>query len=228
MTVAVPKTGGFSQTRAGGNNGGVANRAILAFVQYDKILGGEAGDAVGVGFEVIDEPDVFEVERVLDVLIHDDPWQICDNDAALPHRTGNSETGVFCLQFSLGQKFLDDFLEAGEIAAGIGREVFGREAQMFAEESEINFCAADVTCKNHGGENGKGSFSRQGIYALAVTAARRRWDSQPGRLRYEPVVVSLSASTCNNSIPPATFVQRWACRPRCGRRRESRNRPDGG
>src|SRR6185312_13787968 len=56
VAIAVPEKTGFAQARAGGNDGGVADGAFLAFVERDEVGGSETVNAVGVGLEVVDEP----------------------------------------------------------------------------------------------------------------------------------------------------------------------------
>jgi len=170
MTIAIPEKARFAETGAGGDDGGIADGAFLALVKGDKILGPEAVDAVGVGFKVVDEPNVLEAERLLQVLVDDDPGKIGHGDAAVFDGARDAEAGVIGFQFPVRQKFLRDFFKGGEVAAGIRSEIVRRETKTFTEKCEVNFCAANVSCKNHELRMARVFFPGKGIRRLRAAA----------------------------------------------------------
>jgi len=63
--------------------------SLLAFIKRDEIPGREPVDAMGIRFQVIDEPYVLQPERFFDVLIGDDPRE----DSSLPRAPASGGAG---------------------------------------------------------------------------------------------------------------------------------------
>src|ERR1043166_9280941 len=76
MTIAVPKKSGFAEPSACGNNRGIADGPQLAGIERDKIRWRESGDAVRVGFQIIDEPGLLDAERAGKFPVNDGPGKI--------------------------------------------------------------------------------------------------------------------------------------------------------
>ena len=64
VLLAVPDEEGLAEAGAGGDEAAVADGAGVAGVEGEDFVGGELGDAVAVGFEVVDEEDVLDAEGV--------------------------------------------------------------------------------------------------------------------------------------------------------------------
>ena len=150
MAVAVPEKPRLAQARAGGDDRRVANRVLVARIENDEILGHQPGDAVGVGFDVIDEPDLFEVQCAGEVLRIDDPGEVRHLRPALFHRPGNAEAGMLGFDAMFGDEAEGHLLQACILVAGISAEVFRSEAEILRVEGcQVDFCAADISSQNH-------------------------------------------------------------------------------
>ena len=61
--LAVPDEEGLAEAGAGGDEAAMAGCLGVALVEGEDVVGSELGDAVAVGFEVVDEEDVLDAER---------------------------------------------------------------------------------------------------------------------------------------------------------------------
>ena len=52
----------FAEAGTGGDESAIADGAGVAHVQREDLVGGELGDAVAVGFEIVDEEEVRDAE----------------------------------------------------------------------------------------------------------------------------------------------------------------------
>ena len=91
--VAVPDEQGLAEAGAGGDEAAVADGGGVAFVQGEDAVGGELGDAVAVGFEVVDEEDVLDAERVWQVADVEGPGEVGELEAAVADGAGAAEAG---------------------------------------------------------------------------------------------------------------------------------------
>ncbi len=57
MAKAVPVESGHAEAGAGGDHSAVAFGVFRAFAQSDEVFGVESVDAVGVGFEIVEQAD---------------------------------------------------------------------------------------------------------------------------------------------------------------------------
>ena len=112
-----------NQPGAGGNDGSVADGSFFTGIECNKVFGREPVNTVGIRFEVVDEPDVFEAERFFDVFFGDDPWKIGHGHSPLLHGASDAEAGITGFQFALAQKLLGNFFKARIITAGKGGEI---------------------------------------------------------------------------------------------------------
>ena len=62
VVLAVPDEEGLAEAGAGGDEAAVADGGVVAGMEGEDLVGGELGDAVAVGFEVVDEEDVLDAE----------------------------------------------------------------------------------------------------------------------------------------------------------------------
>jgi len=62
VALAVPDEQGLAETGAGGDEAAMAYRGAIGGMEREDRLRGKFGDAVAVGFEVVDEKDVLDAE----------------------------------------------------------------------------------------------------------------------------------------------------------------------
>ena len=123
----VPDEQSLAEAGAGGDERAVADGVRRAVMQGDDVVGGKLRDAVAVGFKIIDERDVLDVER---------GFRARGNRASQgrlvslrrPSRTGPGQpkqaATISSLLFSgVREEGVDDVVQARE--AG-GRELYGR------------------------------------------------------------------------------------------------------
>ena len=122
---AVPDEEGFAQAGSGGDEAAVAGGFGVALVEGKDLVGVELGNAVAVGFEVVDEEDVLDAEGLREVAGVEAPGEVGEFEAAVADgagaakagsgdvcRRGGSCGGVAC------EELLDDVVEGGELVGG--------------------------------------------------------------------------------------------------------------
>lgn len=90
---AIPVDGGDAEACAGGDDGGVALVSGFALVDDGVVVRGEGCDAVGGGFEVVEEGDVLCVEEGPELGGVDDPWEVCGGAAVTLDGSCDAEAG---------------------------------------------------------------------------------------------------------------------------------------
>ena len=88
VAVAVPDEERFAEAGAGGDEAGVAFGVGRAGVKGEDLVGGQLGDAVAVGFEVVDEEDVLDAERLREVADVEGPGEVGELEAAVADGAG--------------------------------------------------------------------------------------------------------------------------------------------
>ena len=64
VALAVPDEEGLAEAGAGGDEAAMAGGGGVAGVEGEDFVGSELGDAVAVGFEIVDKEDVLDAERL--------------------------------------------------------------------------------------------------------------------------------------------------------------------
>src|SRR5690348_2483656 len=119
ILTAVPIEHGLAQTCARRNDDSVTFRVRRARLQNGEIIRTESGDAVAVGFEIIDDDDLGDADARGEALDFDAPGKICGADDAFVDGPGDANSCGFGFGLLRGEEFADDVFESGVIAAGI-------------------------------------------------------------------------------------------------------------
>jgi hypothetical protein len=122
-------------------------------VEGTNFVRSQFGDAVAVGFEVVDEEDVLDVEGLRESVRVDTPRKVGELHAASANGAGETEAGggdlALCAGI-VGKEAMDDGVEAGEL---VGRKLLVANAAKLAVfeavQREVNFGAAYVASKDH-------------------------------------------------------------------------------
>ena len=152
---AVPDEHSFAEAGSSGDEALVADRIGIAGVQGEYLVGGELGDAIAVGFQIIDEEDVANAEGALQVASVEDPWKICEFETPVTNRAGAAEAGGCdeALIFSFGsgaEEAVNDLFKAAELMRGKLEITDGKKVAFdHAVEREVNLGAAYVACEDH-------------------------------------------------------------------------------
>ena len=153
VDLAIPDEEGFAEAGAGGDQASMAFGVWIAGVEGEDLVGGEFGDAVAVGFEVVDEKDVPDCKKLLQFAGIEGPREIGELEAAFADGAGTAEAGgddVLALDFSHGDELPDDFVEGGEL---VGWKFvvahFVKAALGEVVKSEMDLGTAYVTSENH-------------------------------------------------------------------------------
>ncbi len=151
--LAVPDEERLAEAGAGGDEALVAAGVGVAGVEGEYLVGRELGDAVAVGLEVVDEEDVRDAERVLEVAAVEGPGKIGELEAAVADGAGDAEAGGGDVLFVFGagaEEVFDCAFEAGEFVGGEFLVAYGDEVAFgHVVEREMNLGAAYVACENH-------------------------------------------------------------------------------
>ena len=150
MPGAIPVHSGFAQSGSGGDHRLVADRLSLHLVERNHILGVESGNAPGIGFEIVDQEGLFDLEFIGQTLGLDDPGKIGSFHPAVAHRASNAEASGVRMQVRSIDKFGHDLIQAGILAAG--KDGCGDQAEAAidsVEECQPGVGASDVACQNH-------------------------------------------------------------------------------
>ena len=129
--------------------------AGLTGVEGGDFVRRELGDAVAVGFEVVDEEDVFDAESDFSSRSRASrvPRKVGELEAAVADGAGAAEAGggdVRGFLVAFGEKLMHDVVERGEVFGGEffltqGNELAGGEVV----ERKMDLGAADVACEDH-------------------------------------------------------------------------------
>src|SRR5258708_7096387 len=90
---AVPDEERFAEAGACGDETAMSGGVWVAGLEGEDALRCEFGDAVAVGFEVVDEEDVPDRERLRKIADVEGPGQVGELEAALADRAGEAEAG---------------------------------------------------------------------------------------------------------------------------------------
>jgi hypothetical protein len=93
VLLAVPGQDALAEAGAGGDQGAVADLAGVALARGVDLVGLEFGDAVAIGFQVVDEEDVVDFEVVGQLAAVEGPGQVGEAQAAVADRAGDAEAG---------------------------------------------------------------------------------------------------------------------------------------
>src|SRR3984957_9154922 len=148
MGAAVPDEEALAQAGAGGEEGAIAGLSWIAFRGREDLVGAKLGDAVAVGFKIVDEKDVLDAQVGREFAAVEGPGKVGEPQAAVPHGAGATEAGGRYLVGS--QKVLDDDFEP-RILPGPVNLVPGMFQFSIGKviKSKINFGTAYVPRENH-------------------------------------------------------------------------------
>ncbi len=152
---AVPDEQRFAQAGAGGDEAAMAYGGGVAGVQREDGLGCELGDAVAVGFEVVDEEDVVDAECVGQVVLVEAPGEVGELDLAVADGAGAAEAGGGdLLAFAGGEEVRGYGFERGILVRGKLLVAHGLQlACGEVIEREMDLGAAYIACENHASSN---------------------------------------------------------------------------
>ena len=148
VAAAVPDEHGLAQAGSGGDQGAIADLAGVALAEGVDLIGGELGDAVAVGLEIVDEEDVVDAEVDRELVAVQGPGKVGEAQAAVAHRAGHAEAGRGYLVRA--QKLFYDLFQAGvflgrkALVAGVLKLSIDKVIQR-----QVSLGAAYVARQNH-------------------------------------------------------------------------------
>src|SRR6516162_3275696 len=95
MLPAIPVEAGFTQAGSRRNDCGISSRIRFAGVQSEKVLRLKVGNAVGVGFKVVDQTDWRFSEFGFNCICLNNPTEVGKFRSSVFHRSRNSEARAF-------------------------------------------------------------------------------------------------------------------------------------
>src|SRR5258705_6907159 len=123
--------------------------AHRAFIQSVKFIVLQREDAIGARFEIVQQGDRIELQRVAQFRRVEHPGKIGSLDFAVDHRTGDAEARGLDRVIAAGEKFLQNRDQTGvtlarEIVLGLGVQLFA----VHRKQREISLGAADIAREN--------------------------------------------------------------------------------
>ena len=171
MRAAVPVQAGFAESRPGRDDGRVARPVRRALVDRHEVRRPQGSDAVGVGLEVVDHPDVADAQLrgERDGVHH--PRKIRRLAPSVADRSGDAERRMSHAQRVLADELPDDLLQTRVRAAGerlLGNDV---RSLRILEERDVGLRATDVAGQDHGSSSSKASSGRSSSVPTAMSAS---------------------------------------------------------
>src|ERR671925_246651 len=93
MLLSIPVQPCFAQPGAGGDDRGVPKRIRDPLIKQHKILWSQQGEAIGGGFEVIEQQEAYEMQLMCELPSIDDPRQVHHFTASISDRSGDPQAG---------------------------------------------------------------------------------------------------------------------------------------
>ena len=141
-------------------------------MEHGEVGGGEFADAVGVGYEVVDEEGGAEAKLGGECVGVDLPGEIDEFGVAAVDGSGQAEAGEVDALGFVREEGGDKILEAagrraGEFFGALESERRGGIGAGGAEDAEPGFGATDITA-----EDERAVFGRDGPHGMRVVGAR--------------------------------------------------------
>ncbi len=150
---AVPEDARHAEARPGGDERAVARLPGLALVEGVELRLLQDLDAVGGGFEVVDESDALDAERLGERRVVDFPGEVRRLDAPARDRAGDAEAGVRdgLGRAVLGDELGEDGFERAVLAARIALLDDGAAELLPVrlDQRDVGFRAPDVSGDYH-------------------------------------------------------------------------------
>ena len=128
----------------------IAYRLSLDLVERDYVLGIERGNAPRIGFKVIDQKGLLDLELVGQALGFNDPGKVGRFHAPVAHRTRDTEAGGVGMQIRFIDKLGNDLVQAGILPAGKDGSGDQTEAAIHGiEKCQTSVGTSNVACQNH-------------------------------------------------------------------------------
>ncbi len=150
-------------------------------IEGENLFGREFRDAVAVGYEVVDEEEVRDVEAGRQLARVEHPGKIGEPQTAAAHWTGNTEAGRGDFGVgAFGEEAGHDFLKPAVLVGGVALIANVNQLAVLERiQREVNLGAADVTGENHLAISKLPAPFAPGVGRWAAAAESSRNSSRP-------------------------------------------------